>query len=415
MENIKIQPTVEDNLLTDSAPGGYHLETLFSKNILQEFPELQEPKHIPTRNILRDYLVNILRTRQADGDYVDMELVCEGLKESLEKAAISEERSLNIVKSLINTAYTHNGWIQGGGLTFKKPTSVSLTNTQYSQDALEITYEKDLTDSTTALSTIDEMKQAAVHWYYTNLTGNPEVEDISEAEFDRLVAKWSQLKNILNTKLIYGVPLAAGLTTGYATGGLSLGVWHLLTPLATTLGVGALTAMWNRGAKGGSKLYDMQLLGGLKEFKKDTQGTEYIKPLEHSRIKEELRTMWGEKPSKRTRFKEISVSDLHYILARGKQGAEKVQKRTRLVEIVASVALGLYFHGGLLPSKTEGEALVATIPDDPVIKIPGGTGGSNSIWDFFAFDGTGPKLFAPEIPSCDTSCYNPKSFSQYHV
>ncbi len=207
-------------------------------------------------------------------------------------------------------------------------------------------FEGDAPTSDIYLEGIDEMKVEAVRWYYTQLTGNPNVEELTPVEFDELVAKWSQLKNISRELLVHGVPMAGALIVGagvgYATSGLGLGLWHALSAVGTGIGLSIRTGMWNREARGGSRLHDMQLLGGLAKLDKGFHDGAYYEPPEYSGLKEEMRVFWHEKPSRGVRFDAIARGDLHFLLNRGKQDAKTIQKRTSLaLAVVGVVGVGL--------------------------------------------------------------------------
>lgn len=311
---------------------------------------------------------------------------------------INQDAAQQITRDIVAIAHKDIGYTRGGGRRYEvRPENIN--DPERGNSYADV------------LHGVDSMHTTATLAYHRKRTGDPNAEIPVGQEFDKLTKKWGKLQQAAYYAAIYGLPAAGAIGVGIATGGLSW--WAHGLAVAAGLGGGALaSAAANKaGSESGSRLRDIQLLGGLKELKKGLNNEGYLAPPKYNVAHEALRSLFGKTPQRSVRHLNITKGDLNYILKRGEASVENGQKKARIVMTIMSLLAGgwagLHYHSGGVAETLSQPIVTPTTPE--TLTTNNVTGSFRDLWgssiaEFFTFDGTMPKLNAPKIPNC---CWGP--------
>ena len=162
--------------------------------------------------------------------------------------------------------------------------------------------------------------------------------------------KDKKYKKILDIRRAIGhtiLPVGGAITAGALTGGAGV-LAHVGYSVAGG-GAGLVgSALWNKRGESGSRLYDAQLLQTLYEFNKQLDRKEgiYLHKPNIKIVRETLKRLWSEPPTRGTAFHKISRTALRNILDQRLPELKDRQKKTSLAVATASTLSTLWMHMG---------------------------------------------------------------------
>jgi len=332
---------------TNDVIGG-DMEQRLKDFVLDRYEGMQTPEKLNLRNALRNFMIEaktILETpnlsREQRHDIIRSRR--DELIPLIQGAGFEKNIAQDMAQDARLAAHRHYGWIKGGG--------PKLSHAKYEANAYRAPYKS-------VLVGIKEMKEATLEDYYKN---NPNAKRQS---FEQLTKKWGDWQRAWLYSILTALPVAGALGgAALATGGVSLWI-HAFAGISGLVGGKLLSNMYDSiGSISGSKLRDIEELGGIRALEKgivydkdvwwlpSPKYTKYnraetgifIPPSGSGIIKKTL-SLCYKTPNKQINYRNIAAGDLAYIIERGKQNEKTAHKIVCLVGALLPVIATGYLH-----------------------------------------------------------------------